>query len=306
MDLLTVSLAELVDRALLEVQNQTEQGLRVVMSTPALSTTAGTSFRLVSADAVHPTDLIEFGDELVMVASKSDDIVPNLTCSRGYYQTTPGVHPDGTVGFVNPQFPRHRVAEAVRRSFARIDALGVSVVLSGVFQREPGQQHVLLPTGTKEVFDVFYNAGTGRLVELDRWRFEHSLPTSTFSTGNAVLLPTYVSDIDELVIRYRAPYRWSSYPNKPTMSSTITVPEGAEDLPSLYAACWLLSAREISRHEIDRSEEWNRSEPVVDRGSPGQMVRSKWQEFYRALDEARRVNHMPARRQYHKMPRRRL
>lgn len=298
----TVTLSQLVDRALLELQAPSENGFRVVVGSVGLDTAGSTTFTLTDPDRVAPTDLIEFGSELVLVTGKTDDAVPVYTCARGYYGTAAGAAPSGTVGVVNPTYPRHRVAEAVRRSFARLEAFGVTPVRSGTFTRPAGKGHVLMPAGTKEVYDVWYLSDDGRLHDLDRWQFDHSLPTGKFATGCAIRLPYYVSDTDELEIRYRGPYRWSTFPDPPTMGSTIEIPEGAEDLPALYAAAWMVASREISRNEIDRSEEWQRTEALGDRGSPGAFVRAQWQSFYRALDEARRINHVPARRHYVRMP----
>jgi hypothetical protein len=307
MELLTVSMSELVDRALLELHAPSERGLRVVIGDDALGATDTTTFTLShGAEFVNRTDVIEFGNELVLVTGKSDDLVPVFTAARGYFGTEPGEYLTGVDGTVNPPFPRFRVAEGVRRSFPRLDALGVHVVKSDVVLKEFGQAYALLPAGTKDVYDVWYFAPGGRLVDLDRWRFDHSLPTDRFPTGAAVRLPYYVEDGDELHIRFRVPYRWDSFPDPPSMDSQILVPEGAEDLPALYAACFMVSAREVSRHEIDRSEEWARTADISERGSPGALVRAKWQEFYRALDEARRVNHVPARRTYRPMPKVRL
>lgn len=297
-----VSLAELVDRALLELRHPNEQGFRVVLSDNGVNDPSFTSFQLANPDRVNPTDVIQFGDELVLVTAKSSAVVPTFTCARGYYGTTPESHPSGVAGTVNPAYPRFRVADAVRRSFTRLEAFGVHPVVSATFSRPAGQGYVEMPAGCREVYDVWFLSEDGRLHDLDRWRFDHSLPTNKFGSGCAVRLPYYVSDHDDLEIRYRMPFRWSSHPAPPDADSTVDMPEGTQDLPSLYAAAWLVAAREISRMEIDRSEEWQRTELVMDRGSPGGLVRAQWQAFYRSLDEARRLMMVPARRQYFRMP----
>jgi hypothetical protein len=95
---------------------------------------------------------------------------------------------------------------------------------------------------------------------------------------------------------------WSSHPTEPTESATVTLPEGAEDLPALYASAWAVSSREISRGEIDRAEEWNRSEPQ--RGGVSlSLSKMLWQNFYRSLDEVRRLSPLPVNRPYVKMSR---
>jgi hypothetical protein len=302
MALLTLTLGELIDRALMDLVDPGGQGRQVVLGSDALSTTSDTQFTLVDADGVNQTDVVEFGSELVLVTEKSADADPILTVSRGYYTTTAAVHAAGTVGHVNPTYPRKRIAEAIRRSFGRLEALGVPVIKTSTVTREAGYSYAEMPGECREVYEVLYWGDDGRLLVLDGWAFHDNLPTSKFSTGKSLNLPNYVADADELEVKYRAAYRWSEHPVAPTEASTIQIPEGAEDLPALYAAAWLVSSREISRSDIDRAEEWSQTAPF-ERGQSSTLVRAKWQEFYRALDEARRLNPMPQPITYRRRPR---
>jgi hypothetical protein len=297
MSTVTVTLGQLVDRALLELQGPAEQGRRVVLaeSDNGLTAVDGTTFKLVEGtdgSSVNPTDLIEFGSELLLVTAKTDDPEPLYTAARAYYQTTATTHASGTVGHLNPSHPRRRVAEGVRRSFARLEALGIPFRTVDTFTRQEGYAYLEMPANTREVLQVLYWGTDGRLRVLDGWRFFDTVPTGKFASGKALNVGYYVADEDELEIVYTTPYRWSSYPDEPDEDSTVEMREGSEDLPALYASAWSLSAREISRSELDRSEEWNRSEPQ-ERGQSGALVRARWQEFYRALDEARRLDPPP-------------
>jgi hypothetical protein len=295
MSTVTVTLGSLIDRALLELQGPAEQGMRVVLADSGLDNTGGTTFTLLAIDGItsaNPTDLIEFGSELVLVTEKTDDPVPVYTCARAYYMTTAAAHVAGSIGHVNPSHPRRRVAEGIRRSFARLEALGIPNRKVNTFVRSDGFSYLEMPADTRDVLQVLYWGTDGRLLPLDGWRFFDTVPTAKFSTGKALNLGRYVADEDELEIVYTTPYRWSSFPDDPTEDATIVMVEGTEDLPALYASAWVLSAREISRSELDRSEEWNRSEPL-ERGQSGALVRARWQEFYRALDEARRLDPPP-------------
>ena len=64
----------------------------------------------------------------------------------------------------------------------------------------------------------------------------------------------------------------------------------------------MVDSREISRTQIDRTEEWSRTEGF-ERGQTGALVRARWQAFYRALDEARRLNPPPQTIIYRPAPR---
>jgi hypothetical protein len=302
MNTLSVTLSTLVDRALLELEAPTEQGRYVVLGSSALTATSTTTFTLASGFEVNALDLIEF-DELILVTEKSDDATPIYTCARSQYYTTASTYAAGVVGRVNPIHPRRRVAEGVRRSFTRMAALGLPLITADTFNRETDLAYVLLPAETQEVYSVrYYSPDTGRVMTLDRWQFIENLDTATFSTGKIIRLPYYVADDDDLIITYRTPYRWSTHPSDPVAASTITVPEGAEDLPALYAAAFVLSGREMSRSQLDRAEEYVNGENAR-QGYGSTLVRLKWQEFYRALDEARRLHLIPVHRPYVRMPR---
>lgn len=312
MNTVSVTLGSLVDRTLLEVQHPSEEGYRVVLGSTALTDASTTTFTLEDVDApVSVSDLVQFGDELVLVTAKTADAVPVYTCARGYYSSVAAAHAAGTIGVVNPRYPRVRVQEAIKRSFSRFEALGLPLIEASVENRTTGKQYIELPADVREVLQVWYvDTETGKMVEVPNWRFVENMPTATFTTANVITLPTSIKyghtriairDTTDFQVIYRIPYRWSTHPSAPVEASTITVHEGAEDLPALYAAAWLMSAREFSRHEIDRSEEFS-VDASDQRGSAGATVRAAWQNVYRSIDEIRRINHIPIHRPFIKRP----
>lgn len=298
----TVTLGQLVDRALLELQAPAEIGKRCVLGADALDTTSDTQFTL-TGDAINISDLIEFGAELLLVTDKNSDVDPVYTAARGYYGTTPAVATAGTVGTVNPQWPRIRVQEAIRRAFPRMEALGLPLVLSAQFNRTADKRYVEMPASTRDVKRVgYFDTYTYQFIELGGWRYIEDLPTGTITSGKIVRLPRTVDNDSDLEITYTIPYRWSTHPSTPDEAATITVPEGAEDLPAMYAAAWLVSRREVSRSEIDKAEEWNRGEPQRG-GVSSTLVRQMWTQFYQSVDECRRLNVVPISRPYIPMAR---
>jgi hypothetical protein len=305
MQTLSVTLGTFVDKALIELNAPQEQGFRVVMGTDALGSSTATDFTLVDATGVNVSDVIEFGSELLLITAKSDASTPVFTAARGYYNTTAASsgHENGSIGTVNPQWPRFRVAEAVKRAFTRLDALGLPRIEAAVFNRVTDLQQVAMPSRCKRVLAVRYvSLLTGKPVEVANWRFYPDMPTATFANGNILTIPSVLDNTDDLQVVFTSPYRWSTHPTAPSESSTMTVPEGAEDLPAMYAAAFLVSRREISRSELDRSEEWNRSEPLRQGGGMA-LARALFQQFYQALDEARRLYPLPIHRPYVPSPR---
>lgn len=283
----TVTLGDLVDSTLYEIEHPAERGVPLVMSdVDFLENPSDTQFKL-AAGSLQVNDLAEFGTELVLVTGKSTDQVPIYTVHRGYYDTTAVAHPAGTVGQANPQFPRRRAAEFIGRALTRMEALGVPLVASETMNREVGKRYIVLPADVRQVLQVLYvNESTGRVLPLDGWTEYDNMPSTVAPTGKILSLPWYVMDADDIQVVYSEPYVWTgTFPNE---SATVTLPSVAVDIPSAYAAAMLIGGREVSRMQLDRAEEWANTESL--RGqSGGALVRAKWQEFYRLLDEARRV-----------------
>lgn len=271
-----------------------------ILGAEDLSTVSDTQITLSGAPA-NVSDLIEFGSELVLVTAKNSDPDPIYTVSRGYYGSSAAVSAAGTIGVINPQWARVRVAEAILRAFPRLEALGLPLIESATMNCATGTTYVVLPEPVREVKSVgYFQAQTGRFMPLDSWQQFDNLPTSVIANGKILRMARYVDPADDLQVTYTTPYRWSTHPAAPNEAATIQIPEGAVDLPAAYAAAWLVSKREISRSEIDRSTEWNQGEPQRG-GVSSTLVRNLWQEFYRQLDEARRLSPMPIARPYIRM-----
>lgn len=293
----SVTLGSMIDGTLFAVEAPSESGLRVTLST-GLTTTSDTEFTL-SNGTLSVSDIVELGQELILVTAKSEDATPVYTASRGYYSSTAEAHSTGDLGVANPQFPRRRVADAIKRSLVRIEALGVPLVVNETLTRETDLEYVILPTDCRQVLQVMYiDTLTGRFLEVGNWR-----EFSNLSLGRVMSVPKAIKNADELEVVYRKSYSFSDSPAFPDESSTVTLPSPAVDLPASYAAAWLVSAREISRQEIDRANEAAPDDQVRVQSGVG-LMRALWQQFYRELDEVRRVVdfEVPKHRPWHQRP----
>lgn len=278
----TVTLAELVDRALNELEAPEERGHQVVLTGDMSS--SDTTFLTSDLSVLSNTTLIEFEDELVLV---TDATVP--TVMRGYYKTTPASHANGTVGYLSPKFPRYRVAQGVISGVKRLEALGLPFFRTSTHTLT--SRRVEIPEDVRDVISVQYEDAND-IIHDALFQFFPDLPVAESSTGKAIQLGRLWAEDDVIWVTSRIPYRWSTHPSTPDAGATITLPEGMDELPALYGAAWMVSGREISRTELDRSTEMSENLPSAG-GAGAAIVRNKWQEFYRSLDELRRLE--PAR-----------
>lgn len=287
-----VTLDSLVDRALLGLRGPDEAGQTVVL--PSAVDASQSTWPVI--DGVFRHDVLEFGSELVRVTALSD-VTPEMTVQRGYNFSAAVAHPSNRVGVRQPSLPRVRIENAVLESFASLEANRVLPTVNAelaVSQPLSGRPVVEVPAEVREVLQVRGSDFT----DVPNWRFLSDLPSSVVGSGQAVRLPR-VPRFDSVLVTWTAPYRWSSWPNRPDGSATVEMIEGTEHLPAKYATAVMLSGREISRQEVDRAAEWNQAEPSRG-GISTSFVRQVWQDYYRSLDEARRLNPLPTRIHVHR------
>lgn len=298
----SVSLGNLIDETLDVLLRPSEHPRRLALGSNALADLVDDKFTLAAdSDLVNVTDVIEFDSELVLVTAKNADATPVFTCARGYLDTTAATHASGSVGRLNPQFPRSKVERVLRQGVGVLNTW-LPRISSAVFQRIEDQQYVEVGSDTIEVLEVgFFNEQTGRYTELAGWRFFEDVPDTVVGSTKLVRVPSSVTDDQDLVVKRVTPYSWSGTGEL----ASVSVPLTADDLLPLYAAARLASGREVSRLELDKVEEWNR-EAAIRQGVNLRQVREMWTDFYRRLDECRRIQNVPRHRPYVKMPRLRL
>lgn len=297
-----ISLGTLVDRTLTALQGpESEPAFTRINGTVTTSGDIST-FLVDDPDNISVSNWLQVGAETMLVTAKSADTDPIITVQRGYYRSTTETLANDNLVHINPRYPRVRVAEAIKRCFNRLESLGLPLVETTTITRETDLKYAEVPANTRDVLRIFYLGTDGHPLNIDGWEYIDA-GESISTTGKLVRLPRYVANADTLYMQYRVPYRWASYPDEPNETDEVSMIEGTEDLPVLYAVAWLLGGREIQRQEADVSTEWNEAEPSRN-GASISLLRFRWQEFYQAVDLARRlVPAMPLHRPYRKMPR---
>lgn len=301
----SVELGDLVDRALAGLQAPNELGRRTILQ-DAL-TTSTTVFNVDDATLFQVTNLLEFGTELMFVTAKSSNLAAaDVTVVRGYAGTTAAAHSLNDVGAINPPWPRKRVADQIEAAFPYMEGNRLPLLITSpeiAPERDPTDDNVWLidvPATARHAYLVRVG-----LKEVNGWTFIDNLPTSSYTTGKVVRLPTYAKsyypEINpenlSFTVVYRAAYTWSADP--PTESSTIDIAEGAREVPVKYAIWQLVEARERGRQQVDRSTEF-REGLGFDTGP--QHVRLARESFFSTLDVARRVEFPPRSRPFVSYP----
>jgi hypothetical protein len=303
-----VTLGSLIEETLLRLQRPSEFPLTVEVGANPLETESDTVFTLASgADLVEPTDVLEFGMELVLVTSKSSAAIPEFRCARGYGGSPRGTAQSGTVGLKSPTWPRWQV----RQSVVQATQSGLTTLLPEVAtlveQIEPGAMFLEVPPDTLDVHQLAVILDDGRHVELMQWDYLPFLPETVVPSGKAVQVPSEASTSDHFLVTLSRPYRWETggveVPAAAALeASTVALPIAGQDLPALWAAAKLATGRELSRSELDKVEEWNQ-EAAIRQGVNLRLVRELWTECYRRVDEVRRTQPLPKHRPFKRMRR---
>lgn len=300
----TLTVSDLIEDTLEKLYRTGERPRVVTMQGGSVLSDSGQTQFTVAAqdqDLLNVTDVVEFGQELVLITAKSADATPVFTCIRGYSNTTPGAYPTGTVGLKNPQWGRRQVRRSLDRYFDRAGNLWLPFITSGVFNPTTDKYYVELPSTTMRVLEVTYmHPTTGRLVYIDNWNFFERVPTGVVTSTKVLRTPSVVDSTDDLMVTYQESYSYTSTDVDDDEADTVEVPVGSQDLASQYACAYLLAGRELSRSEVDHVEEWNQ-EQVQRAGVNLRLLRDLWGQFYRAVDESRRLHHVPRHRPYRKI-----
>jgi hypothetical protein len=296
----TLTVSSMIEDTLEKLYRTGERPRIITMGSTNLVDNAAVSFTVKSGDEdlLNVTDVVEFADELILVTGKSTAEPPVFTASRGYANTTAVGHSVGAVGQKNPQWGRKQVRRALERYFDRAGNLWLPNIVSAVKNSTIDKYFVEMPADTMRVLEVSYMHPTsGRIVFIDNWTFHPRVPTAKVTSGKALRTPAIVDESDDLLVTYQTAYSFTGSGNE---ADTIVVPVGSQDLPCQYAAAYLLAGRELSRTEVDHVEEWNQ-EQAARSGLNIRLMREMWGQFYRSIDEARRLIDVPRHRPFRKM-----
>lgn len=297
----TTALGDLIETALNALHQESERPLQTTVGAIALTANGDITLTVADhADRITAPMLLEHDQELMLVTGKSADTPPVFTVIRGYAGTPKSNAPTGTELRLEPTWARHKVRNAILTCFRRTLNAKLPNLVTAQMAPFSTKAYVEMPANTVDVNRVTYkDPNSGFPHDLDSWDFDDDMPIST--TGKLIRLnPKYVRlnlFTTNLYVTYQTPYTWSAGDDDPPESATIEMPLGSEDLPALYAAAYVLLNREMSRVQMDRTEEWT-TEASVRNGISMRLVQQAWSNFYSSLDEARSMQNVPRRIRY--------
>lgn len=314
--MLTISktLSDLTEETLSSLYRLVERPTTILLGANALTVSpADTTFTLATVtdeNVVNIGDTVEFERELLFVRDKSGSPGSvTFTAVRAAFGSTIAAHSTAVAGLVNPPFPRWRVQQTILRAFTKLD-IWVPQVVTTSMNKLAGYNILNLPADTMEVYRIGYFGYAGSFNELGGWRFfadstgaaidivQAGVTATITPTAQFVRLPGGVGDTDDLAVTYQLPWAFSSA--TPAEGDTVNLPRGGDNIPASYAAAYLAARREIGRAELDNSDEFPKLATAQFAGS---MIRDLWQQYYRELDEARRLYRPPRTRPFITRPR---
>lgn len=301
----------LIDDALDLLYRDDERPQQTTLS--ANATSSDTTLALTAGLTINTPELLEAGQEL-MLATGGTSTAPVV--ARAYAATAAAAHTSGDVIYKAPQWSRYKVGKAIWRCLSGPVTAALPSVSTEVITPTDNQYYIPVSGSIVDILRVgYFHPWNYSWIEISDFKLVDYLPTSGITgvtTGAMMTIPRGLpfpqgsgSNPVDLYVTYRQTYTWSGGARTPVVETeTVTLPYGAEDLLPLYAAAYMVSGREISRLELDKVEEWNRDEPLRT-GTNYRTVNQRWQEFYRRIDEVRRLypNRVPRHRPFRKFVR---
>lgn len=318
-----VTIISALDEALDILYRSIQRPQSYTLGATALNATDTSSTFQVSAEAgtLNVGDILEMGLEQLRISSIDTANPRDITAIRGFAGSTKLTHATGDPVLVNPDWYRMSVYRAVLRGLKGAIPNELPNIKTFNFQPVQNQFFYATPADCIRPLRVAYVktddiANAQKFRTIDEWTWEDDVDPAVSSSGGLITLPIWLANnvsVSNLTVyvSYQAPYLWTVNNSSPVAYTSspsevngdyINLDTGATDLPALYAAAYLTSNREITRLDLDRIEEWS-TEAAIRQGANLKTVQMVWQEFYRRLDETRRLKYIPKHRPYRPMHR---
>lgn len=206
--------------------------------------------------------LIEIDLELMLVLA-ADTTSNLLTVLRAQFGTAAGSHLDDAVITVNPKFSRFAIFQAINEELAALSAEGLFQMVEDDLTYNPSIMGYDLASSVLDIYSVRYSlpGPEKSWPEITKYDLARNMPSSDFSTGNALIL--YEGGYSGRTVRvaYKAPFtQLSGVTDVVTTVSGLNV-EALDILP-LGAAARLVAPRDVKRAFTENQGDTRRSDEV--------------------------------------------
>lgn len=291
---MTVTLSDLIEDALEILYRPASRPLQMRVTADTLTADAtDTTLSVDDPSTVHVSDVLEVKQEQLLVTNVSTDALPVITVARGYNGTPICAVDQGDIVLRGPLWSRYRVKKGILRALQRTIPVQIPNLVTETYSATGNS--IEMPADTIAVDQVaWFDTQAKAWNQLSAWDYNPRVgPVS--STGQLLSIHSAIQFWrgGTLQVTRRVPYMFTLADTTKTAdpgtdeTATINLPAAAFDLPSKYAAAYCIGDREVTRVELDTVEEWSQ-EAAIRNGVNLRLLAQQWNDFYRALDEARR------------------
>lgn len=230
--------------------------------------------------------IIEIDDELIQVSSNSDGLLTTFPDGRGVQGSTAAAHAVSARITNDPQFPRVRIFDAIKR--------GINTVKDELFYVKT---NTITSSPVVNTYDLW--ADVGRVLQVQyktigpsqEWRVVRGWSVdenSATASGKALVLTSLVDPGSVIQVTYAAPY---VTPTATTddLESTCNIPASAHEVLLWYACAQLVQFLDVSRLDLRGVEQQARAQGVAP-GDSSKIAAQMFNLFDRArLTERKRL-----------------
>jgi hypothetical protein len=267
----------------------------LLVTSPAVTNATNKAFEIsgASSSGIVPGVIIEIGTELMYVQTVSGTTV---TVIRGYGGSTASTdgHLVDSIVRVSPKFPAHRIINAINDDLSDLSAPnnGLFQMQTTTFTYNAAVDGYNLDTSGKEILSIYsvtYADVGSEASEPDvmNWRLKRNRETSSFASGNALILYTGAWPGQKVNVSYKSTF--TPITNGATLQTDVGLPTTAYDLPPLGAALSLMTTAPIRREFIDAQGSSRRAEEVPPGAISASMRDLRSRRDYRVQSEAARL-----------------
>jgi hypothetical protein len=227
---------------------------------------------------------VEVDDELIHVDTVGGASFTTMPFGRGVSGSTAASHAAGARVINDPQFPRVRIFDALKRAILQVQP-DLFTVKSSTFTSSPVQTTYEIPADVDRVLKVQYQVigPSQEWLTISGWTVDQDADTAS---GKAIVLYTPVQSGRTVQVIYAGPYT-NPTTTSDDLEATCKIPASAHDV-LMWNVCWqLVQFMEIKRVDMRAVEQQARAQGVAV-GDPSKIAKQLYAMYELRKGEERR------------------